>query len=119
MARIVCVGLACLDYLFKVDHLPAGGGKIFAENYVAALGGPAAAASIASAALGHDAVFLGRLGDDDVGRELTARMISIGQSSQVSSAVVDQDGERQFSNFHNSLASRRFTSAAKAQHDRL
>ena len=75
MARIVCVGLACLDYLFKVDHLPAGGGKIFAENYVAALGGPAAVASIAAAALGHDAVFLGRLGDDDVGRELTARMV--------------------------------------------
>jgi sulfofructose kinase len=130
MARIVCVGLACLDYLFKVDHLPAGGGKIFAENYVAAPGGPAAAASIAAAALGHDAVFLGRLGDDDVGRELTAKMVRCrvdvsgiphinGQSSQVSSAVVDQDGERQFSNFHNSLASRRFTSAAKAQHDRL
>jgi sulfofructose kinase len=110
MARIVCVGLACLDYLFKVDHLPAGGGKIFAENYVAAPGGPAAAASIAAAALGHDAVFLGRLGDDDVGRELTARMARCGvdvsgiryinsQSSQVSSVVVDQDGERQIINF--------------------
>ncbi|THB76162.1 MAG: ribokinase, partial [Desulfobulbaceae bacterium] len=42
MARIVCVGLACLDYLFKVADLPAGGGKFFAENYVAAPGGPAA-----------------------------------------------------------------------------
>jgi sulfofructose kinase len=110
MARIVCVGLACLDHLFKVDHLPAGGGKIFAENYVAAPGGPAAAASIAAAALGHDAVFLGRLGADDVGRELTARMARCGvdvsairyingQSSQVSSVVVDQDGERQIINF--------------------
>jgi len=110
MARIVCVGLACLDHLFKVDHLPAGGGKTFAENYVAAPGGPAAAASIAAAALGHDAVFLGRLGDDDVGRELTARMARCGvdvsavryingQSSQVSSVVVDQNGERQIINF--------------------
>jgi sulfofructose kinase len=110
MARIVCVGLACLDYLFKVDHLPAGGGKIFAERFVAAPGGPAAAASIAAAALGHDAVFLGRLGDDDVGRELTARMARCGvdvsgiryvngQSSQVSSVVVDRDGERQIINF--------------------
>jgi sulfofructose kinase len=110
MARIICVGLACLDHLFKVDHLPAGGGKIFAENYVAAPGGPAAAASIAAAALGHDAVFLGRLGDDDVGRELTARMARCGvdvsgiryingQSSQVSSVVIDQDGERQIINF--------------------
>ena len=110
MARIICVGLACLDYLFKVDHLPDGGGKIFAEQFVAAPGGPAAAASIAVAALGHDAVFLGRLGDDDVGRELTARMARCGvdvssiryvngQSSQVSSVVVDQDGERQIINF--------------------
>jgi len=110
MARIVCVGLACLDHLFKVGHLPAGGGKTFAENYVAAPGGPAAAASIAAAALGHDAVFLGRLGDDDVGRELTARMARCGvdvsavryingQSSQVSSVVVDQNGERQIINF--------------------
>jgi len=110
MARIVCVGLGCLDHLFKVDHLPSGGGKIFAENYVAAPGGPAAAASIAAAALGHDAVFLGRLGDDDVGRELTARMARCGvdvsgiryvkgQSSQVSSVVVDRDGERQIINF--------------------
>ncbi len=110
MARIVCVGLACLDHLFKVAHLPAGGGKIFAENYVAAPGGPAAAASIAAAALGHDAVFLGRLGDDDVGRELAARMARCGvevsgiryikgRSSQVSSVVVDQNGERQIINF--------------------
>lgn len=110
MARIVCVGLACLDHLFKVDHLPTGGGKVFAENYVAAPGGPAAAASIAAAALGHNAVFLGRLGDDDVGRELTAKMSRCGvdvsairyinsQSSQVSSVVVDQDGERQIINF--------------------
>ncbi len=110
MARIVCVGLACLDYLFKVDHLPAGGGKIFAEQFVAAPGGPAAAASIAAATLGHDAVFLGRLGDDDIGRELTARMTRCGvdvsgiryingQSSQVSSVAVDRDGERQIINF--------------------
>ena len=110
MARIVCIGLACLDHLFKVDHLPRGGGKVFAENYVAAPGGPAAAASITAAALGHDAVFLGRLGDDDVGRELTARMARCrvdvsgiryinGQSSQVSSVVVDQEGERQIINF--------------------
>lgn len=110
MARIVCVGLACLDHLFKVDHLPAGGGKTFAESYVAAPGGPAAAASIAVAALGHDAVFLGRLGNDDVGRELTAKMTRCGvdvssmhyisgQSSQVSSVVVDSGGERQITNF--------------------
>lgn len=110
MARIICVGLACLDYLFKVDRLPAGSGKVFAENYVTAPGGPAAVASIAAAALGHNAVFLGRLGNDDVGRDLTAKIAKCGvdvsgvryindQSSQVSSVVIDQKGERQIINY--------------------
>ena len=110
MARIICVGLACLDYLFKVEDLPGGGGKFFADNYVAAPGGPAAAASIAVSTLGHDAVFLGRLGDDDVGHDLASKLTKRGvdasgirfikdQSSQVSSVVVDRTGERQIINF--------------------
>ena len=110
MARIVCVGLACLDYLFKVDDLPRGGGKFFAKDYVAAPGGPAAAASVGVASLGHDAVFLGRLGDDRVGREVVVRLSRRGvdtksvrlvedQSSQVSSVIVDVVGERQIINF--------------------
>lgn len=110
MARIVCVGLACLDYLFKVPELPDGGGKFFAEHYVAAPGGPAASASLAVAALGHNAVFLGRLGDDQVGHDVVRHLSERGvnasgvrlihnQSSQVSSVVVDQSGERQIINF--------------------
>lgn len=113
MARIVCVGLACLDYLFQVEDLPSGGGKFFAKNYVAAPGGPAAAASIAAAALGHEAVFLGRLGDDGVAEEIIRhlrtrgvdtshiRKVS-GHSSQVSSVIVDGDGERQIINYSSS-----------------
>lgn len=114
MARIVCVGLACLDYLFKVPKLPEGGGKFFAEQYVAAPGGPAAAASIAVAALGHEAIFLGRLGDDQVGHDVVRHLSNRGvnaegvrmirsQSSQVSSVVVDQSGERQIINFSSKL----------------
>ena len=110
MARIVSVGLACLDYLFQVPQLPNGGGKFFAEQYVAAPGGPAAAASLAVASLGHEALFLGRLGDDQVGhdlvRNLTSRGVDAsrvrlvsGQTSQVSSVVVDRTGERQILNF--------------------
>ena len=110
MARIVSVGLACLDYLFQVPQLPNGGGKFFAEQYVAAPGGPAAAASLAVASLGHESLFLGRLGDDQVGHDLVrnlsgrgvdasrVRLVS-GQTSQVSSVVVDRTGERQILNF--------------------
>jgi len=113
MARIVCVGIACLDHLFKTRSLPRGGGKFFAQNYIAAPGGPAAAASLAVAALGHEAVFLGRLGDDAIGDEVIRRLDERGveagmvrrlenQASQVSSVVVDDSGERQVVNFSSS-----------------
>lgn len=113
MAQISCVGLACLDYLFKVPTLPSGGGKSFAENYKAAPGGPAAAAGIAVAALGHRATFIGRLGDDQAGQDVvryladrnvdTSRIRLIEhQTSQVSSVIIDQTGERQIINYSSS-----------------
>jgi sulfofructose kinase len=113
MAKIVCVGLACLDYLFKVTTLPGGGGKFFADDYRAVPGGPAAAAGIAVAALGHEAIFIGRLGDDQVGHDLVRHMAAqhvdvthvrhiSGQSSQVSSVAIDQEGERQIINYSSS-----------------
>jgi len=113
MAQICCVGLACLDYLFRVPELPSGGGKSFAEDYKAAPGGPAAAASIAAAGLGHQAIFIGRLGNDQTGQDVVrylddrnvdtshVRMID-NQVSQVSSVVIDQTGERQIINFSSS-----------------
>jgi len=113
MAKVVCVGLACLDYLFQVETLPQGGGKFFAEKFVAALGGPAASASLAVASLGHEAVFLGRLGEDAVGYDIidrfekhgvNSKMVNLipNQSSQVSSVVVDKTGEKQIVNFSSS-----------------
>lgn len=113
MAKIVCVGMACLDYLFRVSALPDGGGKFFAEDYRAAPGGPAAAAGIAAAALGHEVVFIGRLGDDQVGRDVVRHLkkrsidashvrFIVGQPSQVSSVTIDHSGERQIINYSSS-----------------
>jgi len=113
VAKIVCVGMACLDYLFRVSALPDGGGKFFAEDYRAAPGGPAAAAGIAAAALGHEVVFIGRLGDDQVGRDVVRHLkkrsidashvrFIVGQPSQVSSVTIDHTGERQIINYSSS-----------------
>jgi sulfofructose kinase len=113
MAKIVCAGMACLDYLFRVQRLPEGGGKFFATDYRAAPGGPAAAAGIAVAALGHEPLFIGRLGDDQVGRDilrhLEDRGVNVshvrlvdGQTSQVSSVIIDGTGERQIINYSSS-----------------
>jgi sulfofructose kinase len=113
MAKIVCAGMACLDYLFKVQSLPEGGGKFFATDYRAAPGGPAAAAGIAVAGLGHEPLFIGRLGDDQVGRDILryledkgvdashVRLVA-GQTSQVSAVIIDQNGERQIINYSSS-----------------
>lgn len=112
MATIVCTGLACLDYLFRIPSLPKGGGKYFADTFVAAAGGPAAAAALGVASLGHRPVFIGRLGNDQVGQEVVrllsrrgvdtshVRMVD-GQSSQVSAVMVDHGGERQIVNHSN------------------
>jgi sulfofructose kinase len=110
MAKIVCAGMACLDYLFKVQRLPEGGGKFFATDYRATPGGPAAAAGIAVAALGHEPLFIGRLGDDQVGRDILRHLEDRGvdvthvvlvadQTSQVSSVIIDHTGERQIINY--------------------
>jgi sulfofructose kinase len=113
MARVLCVGLACLDYLFSVPTLPAGSGKSFASNYRAAPGGPAATAAIAVAALGHEACFIGRLGDDQVGKDIVSQLAGRGvdvghiraipgQFSQVSAVTIDGSGERQIVNYSSS-----------------
>src|SRR5210317_1694955 len=105
--------MACLDYLFRVSALPDGGGKFFAEDYRAAPGGPAAAAGIAAAALGHEVVFIGRLGDDQAGRDVVRHLkkrsidashvrFIVGQPSQVSSVTIDHSGERQIINYSSS-----------------
>ena len=105
--------MACLDYLFRVATLPDGGGKFFAEDYQAAPGGPAAVAGIAAAALGHEVVFIGRLGDDQAGRDVVRHLENRGidtshvrfigdQTSQVSSVIIDHTGERQIINYSSS-----------------
>lgn len=110
MAKVVCVGLGCMDHMFRVETLPSGGGKNFATSYAAAVGGPAAVASIAAASMGHDSWFLGRLGNDDVGRFMVTAMAERGVnvdyvklvdgfSTQISSVVIDTHGERQVINF--------------------
>lgn len=113
MAKIVCVGLACLDYLFRITALPTGGGKFFATDYIVAPGGPAAAASLAVAALGHEASFLGRLGNDPVGQDIVRHLSHHGvdtrhmrmiddQTSQVSAVIIDNTGERLIINYSSS-----------------
>ena len=110
MAQVVCVGLAVLDHVFIVPEIPSIPTKWHATSYHPAGGGNAATAAVAIARGGGEAVYWGRLGDDENGswilRELEEYGVSVddvlrleGVSSGVSSVLVDQEGERLIVNY--------------------
>ena len=69
--RVICLGLAALDQVWRADSLFAGGGeKLRATGYETVGGGMAATAAVAVARLGGQAWFWGRAGDDAAGEEL-------------------------------------------------
>jgi sulfofructose kinase len=60
--HILCIGIAVLDEIFRVDEFPPADGKAQASEFVAVGGGCAANAAIAIARLGGRASFAGPLG---------------------------------------------------------
>jgi sulfofructose kinase len=101
----MCVGIAVLDYLFQMEYLPTGGGKYYATGYLEVGGGVAANAAAAVAALGAQARYVGRVGDDLVGERILADLVALGVDvsgvervpgvpSPVSAVLVDGAGER-------------------------
>lgn len=106
MARILCCGIAVRDHIFYTETLPSGSGKNFADQYHSSVGGPAGMAAVTAAALGHEVIFAGRLGDDSVGAGVREQMEALGvdmthvrmvpgAQSVAASVVVDAQGERQ------------------------
>lgn len=105
MSRVLCVGHAALDHVFRVRERPVLPTKLRAEHYEMCPGGMATNAAAAVAALGGASRFLGPVGDDDAGRFVLdclrragvdtrfARPIP-GEATSVSSVTVDADGER-------------------------
>jgi sulfofructose kinase len=60
--RILCVGIAVIDEIFRVDEFPVADVKVQATEFVAVGGGCAANAALAIARLGGKASFAGPLG---------------------------------------------------------
>ena len=103
--RVICLGSAVLDHLFRVGEIPAPPAKERASAYAAMVGGMAANAAIAVARLGGQAALWGRLGEDANGAaaraELEAQGVDCthlrafpGARTPVSAVVVDKRGER-------------------------
>jgi sulfofructose kinase len=105
MRRIACIGIAVQDRIYYVDSLPAQGGKYVALDYKEVGGGPAATAAVAIARLGVEVDYIGRVGDDSVGKALledlqkegvNTRLSQVydGARSSQSAILVDKQGER-------------------------
>ncbi len=104
-ARVLCVGHAAHDSVFRIDAFPAQPTKVAARRLDRSIGGMAANAACAIAALGGKATFWGPLGDDETAALIRSEFAQAGvdasgalsihgaQSSQ-SAIIVDARGER-------------------------
>jgi sulfofructose kinase len=110
VTTIVCVGIAVLDYLFRVENLPAGEGKFYAGGYREVGGGVAANAAAAVVKLGGSARYIGRVGSDTAGERIVADLAALGidvsgvepvdgVASPVSAVIVEDTGERIIVNY--------------------
>jgi len=104
-ARVICLGVATLDQIFRVDDIPPAPAKFRATEFIVTGGGMAANASVAVQRLGGEAQYWGRVGDDDVGdqivRLLEREHVNVdhvhrlpGARSKTSAILVDARGER-------------------------
>jgi sulfofructose kinase len=103
--RVVCVGHAALDSVYRIDAFPARPTKVTASRHDRSVGGMAANAACAIAALGGQVALWGPIGDDEIGRHIAAELqaagvaaarefIVPGARSSHSAIVVEGSGER-------------------------
>ncbi len=76
--RVLCVGAAVLDTIFRVRALPSGEGKILPYQMVQIAEGMASSAAYAIVRLGGSATLLGAVGDDDTGRRICEDLAQAG-----------------------------------------
>lgn len=113
MPRILCVGIATLDFVFSLDSLPSGPRKFVAHDTQTVGGGGGANAATAIARLGGAAVLATRVGDDPTGAMILEGLAAEGVDtshvspapgtrSSWSSVCIDAAGERQIVNYRGS-----------------
>jgi sulfofructose kinase len=105
MARVICLGMAALDAIYRVPAIPSKPVKVLASAFTECGGGMAANASVAVARLGGAAAYWGRVGDDQVGARIVAELAAegvdttavrrvVGATSSSDAILVDPNGER-------------------------
>lgn len=103
--RIICVGHAALDRIYRIEAFPPQPTKVRALEYIEAGGGMAANAAVAIVRLGGKAELWSRVGDDSAGSMIRAGLkaehVDVryvqsfeGARSSTSAIIVDDRGER-------------------------
>lgn len=106
---VLCVGHACYDLIFSVDHHPAEDEKLFAHSCHGIGGGPAANAAVIVARLGFKSAFAGYLGHDLYGDKHEQEFQENGvedtyivrgdNPTPLSAIIVKPDGKRALINY--------------------
>ena len=109
MSRVLCVGHAVQDYVFRLPQLPDRGEKYRATDFMTVGGGPAATAAVAIAKLGGSASLAAPVGDDPIAAAIELELTGFGVdcrhlrrlpgcSSSLSAVFIDDAGERMIVN---------------------
>lgn len=106
---VLCVGHACYDLIFAVDHHPGPDEKARAHAFISCGGGTAANAAVTAARLGATTALAGYLGADIYGEEHLAELYAAGvhsslivrgpQATPISAIFVKPDGARSIVNY--------------------
>ena len=72
--KILVVGSINMDLVVRSPHMPVPGETVLGESFATSPGGKGANQAVAAARLGAHCCFLGRVGDDEFGRELLANL---------------------------------------------
>ena len=110
MPRLLCLGHAAQDYIYRVPAIPTRPVKVVATAFNECGGGMAANAAVAISRLGGQAEYWGRVADDALGRrildELAAEGVVVdsarrvpGCRSPATSILIGDDGERLICSF--------------------
>lgn len=114
---VLCIGMACVDLAFAVDHHPRPNEKMRAKEMLVAGGGPASNAAVCVSRLGGKAGFAGAVGKDSFGdehlKELVAERVDTRWVSQsdafatsVAAVLTKPDGQRSVVNHGGAILER-------------
>lgn len=109
MSRVLCVGHAVQDFIFRTPQLPRSAEKYRANSFRSIGGGPAATAAVTIAKLGGTAQLAARVGDDAIADTIRDELVALGvdcrhlrrfpgRQSSLSAVFVDDVGERMIVN---------------------